>query len=215
MRRAPTPPPSRRRGRCCRYLLRYPRRTVVAARARARGRGRRAAGGPGARGARALPGRLERRSDALAARYVETFDLRRRASLYLTYYAHGDTRERGMALLRLKKLYRAAGLPMDSRRAARPPDGHARVRGARAAPGTARRCWPSTGRRSSCCGSRCTTSRARTRTCSTRSRRCCRALSVSRARARSRGSRARGRRTRRSASSRTGRRRRCRPEARA
>ena len=51
---------------------------------------------------------------ALAARYVETFDLRRRASLHLTYYAHGDTRERGMALLRLKKLYRAAGLPMSS-----------------------------------------------------------------------------------------------------
>jgi nitrate reductase delta subunit len=51
---------------------------------------------------------------ALAARYVETFDLRRRASLHLTYYAHGDTRERGMALLRLKKLYRAAGLPMAS-----------------------------------------------------------------------------------------------------
>jgi nitrate reductase delta subunit len=51
---------------------------------------------------------------ALAARYVETFDLRRRATLELTYYVHGDTRERGMALLRLKKLYRAAGLPMDS-----------------------------------------------------------------------------------------------------
>jgi nitrate reductase delta subunit len=51
----------------------------------------------------------------LAAAYVETFDLRRRAGLHLTYYAHGDTRERGMALLRLKKLYRAAGLPMDSR----------------------------------------------------------------------------------------------------
>jgi nitrate reductase delta subunit len=51
---------------------------------------------------------------AMAARYVETFDLRRRASLGLTYYAHGDTRERGMALLRLKKLYRAAGLPMES-----------------------------------------------------------------------------------------------------
>jgi nitrate reductase delta subunit len=50
----------------------------------------------------------------LAARYVETFDLRRRASLNLTYYAHGDTRERGMALLRLKKLYRAAGLPLAS-----------------------------------------------------------------------------------------------------
>jgi nitrate reductase delta subunit len=51
---------------------------------------------------------------SLAARYVETFDLRRRATLELTYYAHGDTRERGMALLRLKKLYRAAGLPMDA-----------------------------------------------------------------------------------------------------
>ena len=50
----------------------------------------------------------------LAARYVDTFDLRRRATLELTYYAHGDTRERGMALLRLKKLYRAAGLPLDS-----------------------------------------------------------------------------------------------------
>ena len=50
----------------------------------------------------------------LAARYVETFDLRRRAALELTYYAHGDTRERGMALLRLKKLYRSAGLPMES-----------------------------------------------------------------------------------------------------
>lgn len=50
----------------------------------------------------------------LAARYVQTFDLRRRATLELTYYAHGDTRERGMALLRLKKLYRAAGLPLES-----------------------------------------------------------------------------------------------------
>jgi nitrate reductase molybdenum cofactor assembly chaperone len=49
-----------------------------------------------------------------AATYVETFDLRRRASLNRTYYAHGDTRERGMALLRLKKLYRAAGLPLAS-----------------------------------------------------------------------------------------------------
>jgi nitrate reductase delta subunit len=49
-----------------------------------------------------------------AAEYVETFDLRRRASLNLTYYAHGDTRERGMALLRIKKLYRVAGLPLDS-----------------------------------------------------------------------------------------------------
>jgi nitrate reductase delta subunit len=71
----------------------------------------------------------------LAARYVETFDLRRRAALELTYYAHGDTRERGMALLRLKKLYRAAGLPLEAPElpdhltvmlafAALAPDGH-------------------------------------------------------------------------------------------
>lgn len=42
--------------------------------------------------------------------YVETFDMRRRACLYLTYYAHGDTRQRGMALLAFKQAYRAAGL---------------------------------------------------------------------------------------------------------
>ena len=46
----------------------------------------------------------------LAQAYVETFDLRRRTSLYLTYYLHGDTRKRGMALLHLRRLYRAAGL---------------------------------------------------------------------------------------------------------
>lgn len=46
----------------------------------------------------------------LAARYVETFDMRRRASLHLTYYAYGDTRKRGMALLRFKHAYRQAGL---------------------------------------------------------------------------------------------------------
>ncbi|HEY7208208.1 MAG TPA: nitrate reductase molybdenum cofactor assembly chaperone, partial [Gaiellaceae bacterium] len=48
----------------------------------------------------------------LAQAYVETFDLRRRTSLYLTYYLHGDTRKRGMALLRLKRLYAQAGLEL-------------------------------------------------------------------------------------------------------
>ena len=52
--------------------------------------------------------------DGDPATYVATFDLRRRASLELTYYRYGDTRERGPALLRLKKLYRAAGLPLYS-----------------------------------------------------------------------------------------------------
>ncbi len=45
----------------------------------------------------------------LAAHYVHTFDHQRRCCLYLTYYAHGDTRRRGMALLALKNAYRAAG----------------------------------------------------------------------------------------------------------
>ena len=42
--------------------------------------------------------------------YVHTFDLRRRSGLYLTYYLHGDTRKRGIALLTLKQRYRAHGL---------------------------------------------------------------------------------------------------------
>ncbi len=44
----------------------------------------------------------------LAAHYVEIFDLRRRHSLHLSYYAYGDTRKRGMALLRFKHAYREA-----------------------------------------------------------------------------------------------------------
>ncbi|MCG5218989.1 nitrate reductase molybdenum cofactor assembly chaperone [Streptosporangium sp. KLBMP 9127] len=46
---------------------------------------------------------------ALEAHYVETFDLRRRCCLYLTYYTDGDTRRRGASLARLKVLYRARG----------------------------------------------------------------------------------------------------------
>ena len=42
--------------------------------------------------------------------YVELFDLRRRCCLYLTYYAYGDTRKRGMALLAFKHAYRKAGM---------------------------------------------------------------------------------------------------------
>ena len=41
--------------------------------------------------------------------HVETFDLTRRCSPYLTYYRYGDTRQRGMALLALKHTYRRAG----------------------------------------------------------------------------------------------------------
>lgn len=44
------------------------------------------------------------------ADYVETFDTRRRGCLYLTYFSNGDTRRRGMALLKIKEIYRDAGL---------------------------------------------------------------------------------------------------------
>ncbi|MGI5330565.1 nitrate reductase molybdenum cofactor assembly chaperone [Actinomadura nitritigenes] len=50
----------------------------------------------------------------LAAEYVATFDHRKRCCLYLTYYAYGDTRKRGMALLRFKQAYAAAGLDLDA-----------------------------------------------------------------------------------------------------
>lgn len=46
----------------------------------------------------------------LAADYVATFDHRKRFSPYLTYFAYGDTRKRGVALLRFKQVYQAAGL---------------------------------------------------------------------------------------------------------
>lgn len=45
--------------------------------------------------------------------YVETFDTRRRCNLFLTYFAHGDTRKRGMALLRFKQTYLRSGFILD------------------------------------------------------------------------------------------------------
>jgi nitrate reductase molybdenum cofactor assembly chaperone NarJ/NarW len=48
----------------------------------------------------------------LGQHFVETFDHRRRCCLYLTYYAHGDTRKRGVALLEFKTAYRRAGLEL-------------------------------------------------------------------------------------------------------
>lgn len=52
---------------------------------------------------------------AVAQHYVQTFDLRRKSGLYLTYYLHGDTRKRGLALLTLKQRYRAAGFSVSDR----------------------------------------------------------------------------------------------------
>ncbi|HZV52683.1 MAG TPA: nitrate reductase molybdenum cofactor assembly chaperone [Candidatus Dormibacteraeota bacterium] len=56
---------------------------------------------------------LQETSDLeLQQRYVATFDLQRRTGLYLTYLTEGDTRRRGLALLRLKRRYAAAGLQL-------------------------------------------------------------------------------------------------------
>lgn len=45
----------------------------------------------------------------IARQYVATFDMRRKACPYLTYWTHGDTRNRGMAILHFKQAYLAAG----------------------------------------------------------------------------------------------------------
>jgi len=50
----------------------------------------------------------------LQRHYVETFDVTRRCCLYLTYVAHGDTRKRGVALVRVKQAYRRAGVELDT-----------------------------------------------------------------------------------------------------
>lgn len=46
----------------------------------------------------------------LRADYVATFDTTRKCALHLTYYTHGDTRKRGIALVQFKQAYRRVGL---------------------------------------------------------------------------------------------------------
>ncbi len=50
---------------------------------------------------------------ALRRRYVETFDLSRRTSLDMTYFTHGDRRQRGLALVALRRRYEDAGFGLD------------------------------------------------------------------------------------------------------
>jgi nitrate reductase delta subunit len=45
-----------------------------------------------------------------AAQYVETFDMRRRSTMYLTYWTAGDTRNRGREMLAFASAYRDAGV---------------------------------------------------------------------------------------------------------
>lgn len=86
-------------------LLQYPTDELLEARAELAA----AAGGSIARFAEWWAGEP---AQDLRRTYVETFDFTRRNSLYLTYHVHGDRRQRGVALLRLKQSYAAAGLEL-------------------------------------------------------------------------------------------------------
>jgi nitrate reductase delta subunit len=44
--------------------------------------------------------------------YVATFDMKRKACLYLTYWTDGDTRNRGRAILRFKQAYLETGFDL-------------------------------------------------------------------------------------------------------
>lgn len=44
--------------------------------------------------------------------YVDTFDVTRKCSLHLTYFTHGDTRRRGVALVEFKQTFRRAGVTL-------------------------------------------------------------------------------------------------------
>ena len=53
-------------------------------------------------------------SQFLEEAYVETFDQKRRCCLELTYYATGDTRQRGIALTIVRDLYAAVGWQLEN-----------------------------------------------------------------------------------------------------
>ena len=132
-------------------LLQYPTAALFDGPGRARRRAPRRRprrSRPARRSGGSWPGCGPHRPTEVAQHYVETFDLRRRCALYLTYYRYGDTRKRGMAMLGFKTAYRAAGfvpcedelpdyLPMVLDFAALRPRGERLLRAHRARPGAA------------------------------------------------------------------------------
>ena len=69
--------------------------------------------GPGRRALERFAASLEGIDLATLQReYVETFDFDRHASLFLTYHLHGDRRQRGIELVRLKRRYAEAGFAL-------------------------------------------------------------------------------------------------------
>lgn len=51
-------------------------------------------------------------AETLRRQYVATFDYTRRCAPYLTYFAYGDTRKRGLALVEFKQAYRRCGVEL-------------------------------------------------------------------------------------------------------
>lgn len=50
---------------------------------------------------------------AIQTDYVDTFDSTRKCALHLSYYAYGDTRKRGIALVQFKQAFRRGGLEVN------------------------------------------------------------------------------------------------------
>jgi nitrate reductase delta subunit len=110
---SPPPPRMARSLRALAWLLRYPDGTLRAALAELRA----ALAGEGALSAARLAGidRLIGHIEASAplaveAEYVELFDRGRRAALHLFEHVHGDSRDRGPAMVDLAQTYARAGL---------------------------------------------------------------------------------------------------------
>lgn len=59
-----------------------------------------------------LAQRAEQAGSTAQREYVDSFDFAKRATLYLSFHAYGDRRQRGMAMLHLKQAYRAEGLAL-------------------------------------------------------------------------------------------------------
>jgi len=93
-------------------LLQYPTEKTMAARAELLDAAR-SEGDGGSAVARVLSEWDAVPLEDLQRRYVEIFDFDPRASLHLTYHVHGDRRQRGAELLRLKRRFAEAGLEMD------------------------------------------------------------------------------------------------------
>lgn len=106
---APLPPPDRTL-KLCSLLLQYPTETLFEGMDVLAGAARSATPRRVRDHLTAFVGWLSATDpEDVVRHYVQTFDLRRRCALYVTYFRYGDTRNRGMALVEFKSAYRSAG----------------------------------------------------------------------------------------------------------